>query len=94
MLLFLTGKDIDEFEIDSQEKSKISNYYGRKEKLLDRPIFTHHSDYEPSTFSFILNSKIKDSESLTPVYKRNYKLKGIKCLSDKEYSSLLSCCGK
>ena len=75
MLLLLTMNDISEFEMDSQEKSKLSNYYGHKGKLLDRPVFTHHSEYEPSSFSFILNSKIKDSESMTPVYKRNYKIK-------------------
>lgn len=93
MLLLLTSKDIDEFEMDSQEKSKLTNFYGRKEKTLDRPLFTHPNEYEPSSFSFILKSKIADSvdsASLTPVYKRNYKLKGIKCLNDKEYSALLS----
>lgn len=94
MLLLLTSKDIDEFELDSQENSKVSNFFGRKEHALDRPLYTHHSEFEPSSFSFILNSKIADSESLTPVYKRNYKLKGIKCLSDKQYSSLLGCCAK
>ena len=75
------------FDEESREKSKVNNYYGQTGFTIDRPIFTHHSDYEGSTFTFILKDNI--ASDINTIYKRNYKLKGIKCLSDKQYNLII-----
>ena len=44
-------------------------------------------DEDEGSFTFILKDNI--ASDITPIYKRNYKLKGIKCLGDIQYNKFL-----
>lgn len=87
MILLLSEQDLNRFSEDSNEHSKVTNYFGQKGKILERPLYgidSSSSHEDPSSFQFIFNKKVMQ-EPVIPIYKRNHKIKGIKCLNDKQY---------
>ena len=88
MLFIISPDNFDKYE--SNVDNKIHNFYNLKHKI-DRPkIYNNLTDdennYDDGKDLFILNTILKpriNIDDLKQVYKKNKKLKSIKCIDDK-----------
>ena len=88
MILLLNENDFEKYEVDS-DKSKISNYYGMKDTICNRPEFDSQDSKDDFSLKTLLNIQ-EDIELLKPIYKQNKRINKVKCLNDKMCVMLLN----
>tara|TARA_A100001015_G_scaffold161175_1_gene179172 strand:- start:3046 stop:3315 length:270 start_codon:yes stop_codon:yes gene_type:complete len=88
MILFLSESDFNKF--DEKDNNKISNFFNLKDKNIERPLYKENE--QDTEISFIVKDFLNPSYDLDlePVYKKNIRIKDIKCLDDNIYKYLLN----
>ena len=87
MILFLSELDFENF--NNEKDNKISNFYKLKGEMITRPPYGSQKDDDTST-TFIIKEFLNPSlPQLEPVYKKNKKIKSIKCLDDSTYKCFI-----
>ena len=85
MILTLLESDFIDFE--NSDKNKLTNFFNLKDVNIERPLYENNNDeYEGS---LLVKELLLPTLEIEPIYKKNIKIKRIKCLDDKIYKQLL-----
>ena len=88
MIFIISPNEFEKF--DNETINQINDYYKTKKNII-RPIFNNNDDEEDEYLDdkFIIKQFLKpitNDNELKHVYKKNKKLKSIKCLDEKSYN--------
>ena len=88
MIFIISPNEFEKF--DNETSNQINDYYKTNKNII-RPIFNNNNDEEDEYLDdkFIIKQFLKpitNDNELKQVYKKNKKLKSIKCLDEKTYN--------